>query len=284
VHLLKYRKQSVEMICSKQAFSSTFQAGSTSSSVSASTAAGQTGNAIDVTLNQAMTESLSHGRTQQFVEHVVVATVPDFIEGEIIEQVVDELKSAMAMPGVLATHVGRCEPMLGAEHTFMMHIRAVDTASFDAAYRAARDIYGKHLTLHDINKAEDHFGDMIVVDFNSNVIGALDAKWPAIRIAIFKYKSGTCQEKKESLIQVLSLLPTLFPSVKQVSWGQNIAKERTCKERYGYADADLGVILGFGSAEDMHALGSNPKYWELLNFHGTSILEHYQVLTLCTSQ
>jgi hypothetical protein len=142
----------------------------------------------------------------------------------------------------------------------------------------------KHLALHNIKRAED-FGEIIIVDFDADVVGALDENWPAIRIAIFQYKPDTSNEKKESLIQVLHLLPTLFPTVKQVSWGRNIVKERTYREYYGYADVDheLGVILGFSCCQDMYDLGANPKYWELLNFHGISLLEKYQVLTFCVT-
>lgn len=109
------------------------------------------------------------------------------------------------------------------------------------------------------------------------------AKWAAIRIAVFQYKENTPEEKKKDLIKVLHLLPTLFPSVKQVSWGHNIAKDRMYRNHYGYADVDhdLGVILGFSSSQDMYDLGDDPKYWELLNYHGISLLEKYEVLTFC---
>lgn len=271
------------MSCLQQAVSSINQL--TTSNRAAGAALRQPGRGVEFSVQQTMDSDLD--RKPKFVEHLVVATVAEFIEGEIIQNLVNDLNSAMDLPGVLAADIGRCEPMLG-EHTFMIHIRAVDTTSCDAAYSAVSEVYGKHLVAHTINRAED-FGDIIVVDFNSIVIGAADdcfaVKWPAIRIAIFEYKPETPEEKKEGLIQVLSLLPTLFPSVKQVSWGRNIAKERTYREHYGYADVDheLGVILGFDSCQDMYALGADPKYWELLNFHGISLLEKYQVLTLTTS-
>lgn len=70
----------------------------------------------------------------KFVEHLVVASVAEIIEGKIIDDLASDLNAAMALPGVLSTNVGRCEPMLG-ERTFMIHIRAVDTESCDAAYR-----------------------------------------------------------------------------------------------------------------------------------------------------
>ncbi|CAM6120486.1 unnamed protein product [Calypogeia fissa] len=239
---------------------------------------------IDRAANGIMDSSSCLGRSSHFVEHLVVATVADFTEGEIVEDLVKELNAAMALSGVLATHVGKCEHMFGGDHTFMIHIRAIDTPSCDAAYSAALEVCGKHLNCLNIDDAaEDQLGETTVVDFYSTVIGALDAKWPAIRIAIFQYKKDTPQEKKESLIQVLSLLPTMFPAVKQVSWGRNIAKERTYRRHYGYADADLGVILGFSSCQDMYALGEDPRYWELLNHHGTSRLERYEVFTLCTT-
>lgn len=237
----------------------------------------QSGSRIDRPTDQRMGKP-------EFVEHVLVASVSEFIEGEIIEDLVKDLNNAaMALPGVLASNVGRCEPMLG-DHTFMIHIRAVDTESCDAAYRAVEKIYGDHLTLHNINRAEC-LNDIIVVGFNPEVIGAHDAKWAATRVAIFKYKDNIPEEKKNDLIEVLNLLPALFPSVKQVSWGHNIEKERICRSHNGYADVDheLGVILGFSSSQDMYDLGADPKYWELLNYHGTSILEKYQVLTICQS-
>lgn len=227
--------------------------------------------------------SYSGGRSPKFVEHVVVATVAPLVEGGLLEDVVQELNAAMELPGVLATHVGRCEPMLGGEHTFMVHIRAVDSDSCEAAYMAASAVYAKHVTLprnHRMRTLAE--GDAIVVDFFSDVVGAWDAKWPAIRIAVLRFKRDAPEERKEGLLNVLTRLPTLFPSVKQVSWGRNVANERrSYAGPCGYADADLGVILGFSSPHDMYALGDDPKYWELLNYHGISNLEQYQALTLC---
>jgi hypothetical protein len=76
----------------------------------------------------------SAGKGHSFVEHLVVATVADYIEGDIVEDLTCELNAAMSIDGILATHIGRCEGFLG-ETTFMIHIRAVDTAACDAAHR-----------------------------------------------------------------------------------------------------------------------------------------------------
>lgn len=206
------------------------------------------------------------------VEHVVFFNVKDDTSPEMINAWISGLQGLTSLDQVLQLTAGPALRFSSGtyKYTHALHSRYKDKQSL-AEYSGHPDHVHvvKDLGLPIV---DDIFG----LDWEADLGGFVMPSYGAIRVAVFKPKEGLTEQQRVELVEILSGYNDMFPSVLQVSFGENFSPARAKGFTWGF-------LLLFPGVKELEELNTNEEHVKIQNEKVLPLMENFMVLEYTVS-
>eukprot|EP01018_Ginkgo_biloba_P007897 Gb_21405 [translate_table: standard] len=201
------------------------------------------------------------------VEHVVFFNVKEGTPPEKANAMVSALNGLKSLDNVLQLTAGPALHFSSETYKFThaLHSRYKDKQSLSE--------YSNHPQHVSVVKefvlpiAED----LLALDWEADLDGPIEPSFGALRIAILKPRDDLAEAQRFELVEILSGYKNLFPSIVQVSFGENFSPARAKGFTWGFLSLFPGV-------KELEELNANQQHIKLQYEKVQSQMEKFAVL------
>ncbi|KAL3625305.1 hypothetical protein CASFOL_030759 [Castilleja foliolosa] len=198
-------------------------------------------------IRMSSSDSQSNPSSNQIIEHIVLFKVKPDADPSAVDAMIANLNGLISLESVihLATGpVSRCRSNSLA-FTHMLHSR----------YRSKADLvtytnHPEHVSVVS-NNVKPIVEDVMAVDWVADHFSgpAIVSPGSAVRLTILKTKEGAGESGKNEVLKVLSGIKEKFPSIEQLSVGDNFSPGRA----KGFSICSIAVFKGMKELEELDA-------------------------------
>jgi hypothetical protein len=206
------------------------------------------------------------------VEHVVFFNVKESTPPEKVNAMISALQGLKSLDQVLDLTAGPALRFSSGtyKYTHALHSRYKDKQSL-AEYSA----HPQH-----VNVVKEFvlpiIDDLLALDWEADLGEPMIPSYGAIRIAVLKPKEGLADPQRFELVEILSGYKDIFPSVGQVSFGQNFSLARA-------KDFTWGFLSLFPGVKELEELNTNEEHVKIQNEKVLPQMENFVVIEYITS-
>ncbi|ERN18717.1 hypothetical protein AMTRI_Chr04g243130 [Amborella trichopoda] len=205
--------------------------------------------------------------SSKVVEHTVLFKIREGTEPEKVDAMMSGLRGLTSLDSVIYLTTGRISKIESPSFTFthVLHSRYHDK---DGLAQYAGD--PKHVAvLKELILPISE--DILALDWVADVEGPLFPTWDAFRLSILKPREGLSDEERGEVQNILGYCKKFFPSIKQLSFGENFTPARA----KGFS---WGVLSFFNGLKELKELDENEEYLKLQKEKVRAQMEDYVVI------
>ncbi|KAL8035991.1 hypothetical protein ABFX02_12G130600 [Erythranthe guttata] len=198
-------------------------------------------------IRMSSSDSSSHSNPNQIIEHIVLFNVKPSADLSAVNAMISNLNGLISLESVLhisAGPISRCRSKSLA-FTHMLHSR----------YRSKSDLvsYSEHPSHVSVvtSYVKPIVDDIMAVDWIADDFSGSPAVSPdsALRLTILKLKEGAGEGGKGEVLGVLKGIREKFPSIEQLTVGENFSPARA----KGFSICSIAVFNGRNELDELDA-------------------------------
>jgi len=206
------------------------------------------------------------------VEHVVFFNIKESTPPEKVNAMISALQGLKSLDQVLELTAGPALRFSSGtyKYTHALHSRYKDKQSLAEYCAHPQHVnVGNEFVLPIVD-------DLLALDWEADLGEPMMPFYGAIRIAVLKPKEGLADPQRSELVEILSGYKDIFPSVGQVSFGQNFSLDWAKGFTWGFLSLFPGV-------KELEELNTNEEHAKIQNEKVLPQMENFVVIEYITS-